>query len=256
VTQPGTCWYGEPEHQPAPAERPELLPQPHRHVVSTDGSTPGPRRSRGGSDPKSTRPAGRDGLEVAQRVWHRSLELAGTGSDLHLPDHALALARTAGHDLDTMAHALGLGRSQARHPSNGEPTRRGVRLLERAIGYLGVRPVRGDIATTGRRRGAIPRARVTLSICREGQHHTTDNDRRALPTPAGRPSPLMAEPVPLPEPVPPPEPAPPPEPVPPPEPMLPPIPRPGGTPVLAPRLLESYVASSEPTRGGDHADFS
>ena len=113
-----------------------------------DGSAPVPRRSRAGSDPKSARPAGREGLEVAQRVWQRSLELAGAGSHLHLGDHALALARTAGHDLDTMTHALGLGRSQARHPSNGETTRRGVRLLERAIGYLGVRSVQGDIAST------------------------------------------------------------------------------------------------------------
>jgi hypothetical protein len=80
-------------------------------------------------------------------VWQRSLELAGTGSHLHLPDHALALARTAGHDADTMAHALGLGRSQARHPSTGEPALRGVRLLERAIGYLGVRSSRDDLGT-------------------------------------------------------------------------------------------------------------
>ena len=146
------------------------------------GSAPAPRRSRAGSDPNSTRPAGREGLEVAQRVWQRSLELAGAGSHLHLPDHALALARTAGHDLDTMTHALGLGRSQARHPSNGDTTRRGVRLLERAIGYLGVSSVQGDIASTGRRRDDTPPARVALSILDEGQHHTTDNDRKAHPT--------------------------------------------------------------------------
>lgn len=114
------------------------------------------RRSRAGSDPKPTGPAGREGLEVAQRVWQRSLELVGAGSHPHLPDHALALARTAGHDLDTMTHALGLGRSQARHPSNAERTRRGVRLLERAIGYLGVRQVEDDVASTSRRRVRDP----------------------------------------------------------------------------------------------------
>lgn len=181
------------------------------------GSAPVPRHPRAGSDPRSTGSAGRDGLEVAQRVWQRSLELAGAGSHLHLGDHALALARTAGHDLDTMTHALGLGRSQARHPSNDEKTRRGVRLLERAIGYLGVRPIQGDIASPGRRRDETPPARVALSVLHDGQHHTTDNDRRDLPTPTERPSPLLAESWP-------------PEPVPPPEPMRPPILRSGGTP--------------------------
>jgi hypothetical protein len=48
------------------------------------------------------------------------------------------LLHTARHDADTMTHALGLGHSQARHPSNDETTRRGVRLLEPAIAFLGV----------------------------------------------------------------------------------------------------------------------
>jgi hypothetical protein len=78
-------------------------------------------------------------LEVAQRVWQRSLELASAGPQLDLPDQALALVRTARHDADTMTHALGLGRSQARHPSNDETTRRGVRLLENTITHLGVK---------------------------------------------------------------------------------------------------------------------
>jgi hypothetical protein len=78
-------------------------------------------------------------LEVAQRVWQHSVELAGRGELLDLSDQALALLRTARHDADTMAHALGLGRSQARHPSNDETTRRGVRLLERTLTYLGVK---------------------------------------------------------------------------------------------------------------------
>jgi hypothetical protein len=78
-------------------------------------------------------------LEVAQRVWQRSLDLATTGRHRHLPDQALALARAAGHDADTMAHALRLGRTRARHPSNDEATRSGVVLLEQANSYLGVR---------------------------------------------------------------------------------------------------------------------
>jgi hypothetical protein len=206
--------------------------------VRTDGSTPVPGCSGAGSDPRSTHSARREGLEVAQRVWQRSLELAGTGRRLHLPDQALALARTAGHDPDTMTHALRLGRSRARHPSNDETTRRGVRLLERAIAYLGVRTVLGEITRTGPRRAATPRARVALSVLRQGQHHTTDNNRRRLPTPPERQSSLLAESWP-PEPGPPPEPEPPPEPVPPPEPMRPRILRSGGTPVT-PRHLPRH----------------
>jgi hypothetical protein len=63
----------------------------------------------------------------------------------------LALLRTARHDADTMTHALGLGRSRARHPSNDETTRRGVRLLERAIAFLGVEAQPGQIARPGPR---------------------------------------------------------------------------------------------------------
>jgi hypothetical protein len=79
-------------------------------------------------------------LEVAQRVWQHSLELAIGGEQLELSDQALALLRTARHDADTMSHALGLGRSQARHPSSDETARRGVQLLEGTISYLGVKP--------------------------------------------------------------------------------------------------------------------
>jgi hypothetical protein len=115
-------------------------------------------------------------MELAQRVWQRSLELAGTGCHVHLPDQALTLARTARHDADTMAHALRLGRSRARHPSHDETSRRGIRLLEQAIAYLGVKAEHGEIARSG-------------------------------PHPVTWPS----QPVPPPEPVLPPEPAPPPE---------------------------------------------
>jgi hypothetical protein len=91
-----------------------------------------------GPDLRSTHVSRRAGLEVAQRVWQRSLDLAMTGGHLHLPEQALALARAVGHHADTMAHALRLGRTRARHPSNGEATRSGVRLQERANAYLGV----------------------------------------------------------------------------------------------------------------------
>ncbi|HET6952619.1 MAG TPA: hypothetical protein VFI47_19715 [Acidimicrobiales bacterium] len=79
-------------------------------------------------------------------MWQRTLELARSGEQRDLSDQALALLRTACHDADTMTHALGLGRSQARHPSNDETTRRGVRILERTITYLGVKARPGEIA--------------------------------------------------------------------------------------------------------------
>jgi hypothetical protein len=206
--------------------------------VTAEGSTPVPGCFRAGSVPRSTHSARGERLEVAQRVWQRSLELAGTGRRLHVPDQALALARTAGHDPDTMTHALRLGRSQASHPSSDETTRGGVRLLERAIAYLGVRALSGEITRTRRRRGPTPRALVAIPIVRQGQRHTTDNDRGRLPTPAARQSSLLAGSWP-PEPVPPPEPEPPPEPVLPPEPMRPRILRSGGTPVT-PRHLPRH----------------
>lgn len=79
-------------------------------------------------------------------MWQRSLELAGAGEQLNLPSQALALLRAAHHDPDTMTHALGLGRSQARHASSDQTTRRGVRLLESTITYLGVKAQPNEIA--------------------------------------------------------------------------------------------------------------
>ena len=106
---------------------------------------------RDGSGPSPTHSPRRAPLEIAQRVWQRSLELGSTGEHLDLTDQALALLRTARHDADTLTHALGLGRSQARHPSSDETTRRGVRLLENTIGYLGVKVRPLELARAKRR---------------------------------------------------------------------------------------------------------
>ena len=111
-------------------------------------------------------------MEFAQRVWQRSLELTSTGPHLRLPDQALTLARSARHDADTMAHALRLGRSRARHPSNDDATRRGITLLEQAIAYLGVKAEQGEISRPRRRPATRPRARTALSLVRDDQHHT------------------------------------------------------------------------------------
>jgi len=105
--------------------------------VTTDRSTDAARRLWETPDPDSPHAPRRAGSEVALQVWERSLELAGSSRHECLPDQALALSRAAGHNADTLAHALRLGRSRARHPSTDEATRGGVRLLERANAYLG-----------------------------------------------------------------------------------------------------------------------
>ena len=122
-----------------------------RYVVRTDRPTRLADAPNNGSDPTSTHSPHRGPSEAAQRVWHHSIELADHCDQLDPSDQALALLRTARHDADTMTHALGLGRSQARHPSNDETTRRGVRLLERAIAFLGVEAQPGQIARPGPR---------------------------------------------------------------------------------------------------------
>ena len=86
-------------------------------------------------------------------MWHHSLELADHRDQLDPSDQALTLLHMTRHDADIMTHALGLGRSQARHPSNDETTRRGVRLLERAIAFLGVEAQRRSTARPDRQTG-------------------------------------------------------------------------------------------------------
>lgn len=114
--------------------------------MRTDRPGPVVEGQRNGSAPTSTRSPRQAPLEVAQRVWQRSVELAGAGEQLNLPSQALALLRAAHHDPATMTHALGLGRSQARHASSDQTTRRGVRLLESTITYLGVKAQPNEIA--------------------------------------------------------------------------------------------------------------
>jgi hypothetical protein len=131
-----------------------------RYVVRTDRPTPLADAPYNGSDPTSTHSPHRGPLEAAPRVWHHSLELADHCDQLDPSDQALALLHTARHDADTMTHALGLGRSQARHPSNDETTRRGVRLLERAIAFLGVEAQPRSTARPDRRATLNPRRRT------------------------------------------------------------------------------------------------
>jgi len=85
-------------------------------------------------------------LEPAQAVWARAVELAAP------PYHELfgvilQVTRAAHHDSATIAHALTLGRSRLRDDPADEAAGRAMRLLERAIEFLGVKPRLGEVGT-------------------------------------------------------------------------------------------------------------
>jgi hypothetical protein len=73
---------------------------------------------------------------LTSSVWLRCRELAASGGPFDVSGQALVL-RADGHDADALARALCLGRSQARHPAGDDATRRGIRILERALADLG-----------------------------------------------------------------------------------------------------------------------
>jgi hypothetical protein len=77
-------------------------------------------------------------LERAQLVWQHACQLADSGGQLDAA--AVELLATAHHDLTAMAHALSLGQTHLRHHDQDSAARHGVKLLEQAIEFLGVRP--------------------------------------------------------------------------------------------------------------------
>jgi hypothetical protein len=91
-------------------------------------------------------------LQPAQVVWQRTVELSNPAEDRDVHAIVLDLARTAGHDVSTMAHALALGHSRVRQHPDDLISRRAIRLLERSITFLGVKPQLGDVHTERRRR--------------------------------------------------------------------------------------------------------
>ena len=103
-------------------------------------------RRRGSSRPPA---AGRP-PERAQLVWGRALELADPGAQHDRFADALALLRAADHDPATMAHALTLGRTHLRAHAGDALARRGARILEATIAFLGVRPRTGELARAQR----------------------------------------------------------------------------------------------------------
>ena len=77
-------------------------------------------------------------LESAQLVWQHAL----------IADGVLDVLGVADHDAATLAHALGLGRTQLRRDPDNEAAMQAVSLLARAVAFLGVKP-RSDAAAVG-----------------------------------------------------------------------------------------------------------
>jgi hypothetical protein len=84
--------------------------------------------------------------ERAQVVWARARELVDPLERHDSFAVALDLLRTAHHDPTQMAHALRIGRTHVRGDANDTAAAGGVRILERAIKFLGVKPTAGEVA--------------------------------------------------------------------------------------------------------------
>jgi hypothetical protein len=118
------------------------------HVVPIDVA---PKRTSLGRRRGSSRPtaAGRS-PERAQLVWGRALELSDPEAQHDRFADALSLLRAAHHDPATLAHALTLGRTHLRTHAGDALARRGARLLEATITFLGVKPRTGDLVRAPR----------------------------------------------------------------------------------------------------------
>jgi hypothetical protein len=91
-------------------------------------------------------------LERAQVVWARAIELA---VPLRWKRFGVTISvlRAAEHDSAVLAHAVVLGRSHVRdHPSD-EVGMRAIRLLERAIRFLGVKRHSGEVGSAASNAG-------------------------------------------------------------------------------------------------------
>jgi hypothetical protein len=96
-------------------------------------------------------------VESAELICDRSGQLAAlVGPDVG--NVAIDLLRAADHDETTLIHALAIGRSRVRREPADDSARRGVRLLEAVIAFLGVKP-RGDEVGSSEARRRRPRSR-------------------------------------------------------------------------------------------------
>jgi hypothetical protein len=78
-------------------------------------------------------------------VWRRALRLSGPGHGEDRFGVVLDLLRTAHHGPSTMLHALTLGRAALRADPDDVTTQDAVRLLVRAVAWLGNRTEEGEV---------------------------------------------------------------------------------------------------------------
>jgi len=85
-------------------------------------------------------------------VWLRARDLVDPVEQHDRFAVALDLLRTAHHDPTQLAHALKLGRKDVRDDADDTEARGGVRILEGAIRFLGVKPGTHDVGARRRPR--------------------------------------------------------------------------------------------------------
>jgi hypothetical protein len=90
-------------------------------------------------------------LEQAQTVWQRALDLADRGERNEPFAGVIDVLNAAKHDSTTLAHALALGRTQLRVESDTIGIDRAVRMLARAVEFLGVKPAAHAASMVGGR---------------------------------------------------------------------------------------------------------
>lgn len=130
----------------APDSAPQLLIHPSAAGPSALGPVvPVPSgRPTPGSKPVTRHPEPSRPLQLAQLVWHRALDLTAPDVEHDALAVVLELLQTAHHDIATMSHALTLGRAQVHEHPSELAARRGTKLLERAIAFMGAEPRAGS----------------------------------------------------------------------------------------------------------------
>lgn len=91
-------------------------------------------------------------MERAELICDRSGEMAALVGPDDVGHVAIELLRAADHDETTLTHALGIGRSRVRREPTDASARRGVRLLEAVVAFLGVKLRDDEVASSGVRR--------------------------------------------------------------------------------------------------------
>jgi hypothetical protein len=91
-------------------------------------------------------------VERAELICDRSGEMAALVGPDDVGNVAIELLRAADHDQTTLIHALGIGRSRLRREPTDAYARRGVRLLEAVVAFLGVKARGDEVGSSGVRR--------------------------------------------------------------------------------------------------------